>query len=171
MALSAKLAGLEERYRTLSEMAASGDTAGTHVQAGNYPSCNSFTTLSDQYFHFTCSYFSTHLLGAENATNWVASLDFPSLPPIQPENSQPQPGALDDPYLEGRMTRKDRKLMYVHLFWSRDFFAYRHLVDLGSSFICGNAIAIPFASYRLTSSPSSTTQIQGRDLTHACSTR
>lgn len=80
MALSAKLAGLEERYRTLSEMAASGDTAGTHVQA-------------------------------ENATNWVASLDFPSLPPIQPENSQPQPGALDDPYLEGRMTRKDRKLM------------------------------------------------------------
>lgn len=35
MALSAKLAGLEERYRTLSEMAASGDTAGTHVQAGN----------------------------------------------------------------------------------------------------------------------------------------
>ncbi|KAG9048811.1 hypothetical protein FS837_012013 [Tulasnella sp. UAMH 9824] len=80
VALSAKLAGLEERYRMLSEMAASGDTTRAHVQA-------------------------------ENAMNWVASLDFPSLPPIQLENSQPQPGALDDPYLEERMTKKDRKLM------------------------------------------------------------
>ncbi|KAG8950229.1 hypothetical protein FRC04_007863 [Tulasnella sp. 424] len=48
---------------------------------------------------------------AENAVNWVASLDFPSLPPVQPENSKPRPGTLDDPYLEERMSKKDRKTM------------------------------------------------------------
>lgn len=80
VALSAKLAGLEERYRILSEMAASGATTGSNTQA-------------------------------ENAVNWVASLDFPSLPPVQPENSQPRPGTLDDPYLEERMSKKDRKAM------------------------------------------------------------
>lgn len=66
---------------------------------------------------------------AENAVNWVASLDFPRLPPIQPENSQPQPGALDDPYLEERLTKKDRKTM-IELYLRE---CYRYSVSIAPS--------------------------------------
>ncbi|KIO27273.1 hypothetical protein M407DRAFT_7353 [Tulasnella calospora MUT 4182] len=131
VALSAKLAGLEERYRMLSEMAASGDTTRTHVQAGNVVlSSLQFVYLpSYQYSPFACPYYPIPPLGPENAVNWVASLDFPRLPPIQPENSQPQPGALDDPYLEERLTKKDRKTM-IELYLRE---CYRYSVSIAPS--------------------------------------
>ncbi|KIO19960.1 hypothetical protein M407DRAFT_30402, partial [Tulasnella calospora MUT 4182] len=81
-ALSAKLAGLEERYRMLSEM-----EAARMGQDGGSIAVN------------------------DSARNWVASLDYPTLPPLRPESVPPQPGALDDPYLEETMTKKERKLM------------------------------------------------------------
>ncbi|KAG8905511.1 hypothetical protein FRC01_008319, partial [Tulasnella sp. 417] len=96
-ALSAKLAGLEERYRMLSEMEAArtGQEGGRIVVNGTafFHSSRLNNTISD------------------SARNWVASLDYPTLPPLRPESVPAQPGALDDPYLEETMTKKERKLM------------------------------------------------------------
>ncbi|KAG8988173.1 hypothetical protein FRB90_002929 [Tulasnella sp. 427] len=48
---------------------------------------------------------------ADTAMDWDSSIDFPALPPVQSEPTQSQFSARDDPYLENRMTKKDRKTM------------------------------------------------------------
>lgn len=101
-ALSAKLAGLEERYRMLSEMEATRTGQG------------------EGHGRITVS---------ESARNWVASLDYPTLPPVRPESVQPQSGALDDPYLEETMTKKERKLM-IELYQGQ---CYRYAVMITPS--------------------------------------
>ncbi|KAG9001524.1 hypothetical protein FRB90_011599 [Tulasnella sp. 427] len=98
-ALSAKLAGLEERYRLLSL------TEAAKIASKNPDSAQAVN---------------------ESARNWVASLDYPRLPPIRPESAQPRPGALVDPYLEETMTKKERKLM-IDLYQSQ---AYRYVVTI-----------------------------------------
>ncbi|KAG8918712.1 hypothetical protein FRC01_001692 [Tulasnella sp. 417] len=100
VALLAKLAGLEERYRMLSEM----EAARTGQEGGR-------------------------IVVNESARNWVASLDYPRLPPLRPESVPPQPGALDDPYLEATMTKKERKLM-IELYQGH---CYRYGVTIAPS--------------------------------------